>query len=522
MKSAASKANTPGTTNLIPSGAESKPRRLLSLLIIAFAIVRIVAMAIRAVYLIPCQIDNSFPEGAVVARAADMAGGSPAYADWRQWPHQFAPYGPLTYYPIGWMARVAFRNPTARVIYILGRLQSTISLVGISALVAFFLSRLGVSFTWRMLGVLFFVLWLRLLEYVASYRPDAPQTFFALLALAVALSGRARGWRLIVALFFLWISFWFKPTSWGILAALGFWIGRDRGWRVSLASLAAFGASGLAAAWAMNTHLHGLLFLNVITSLNNGWTAANLASFYKHLTLAPAFVLTLGLPGLALLWARAKRAANPVSPERATFTFAVLASFITACIQNLKVGADINYYLELYALACAGAAYVFARLAEGEFDLRGTARTAILAIFLLPILTYDTKLEMEGLAPHLRLLKGAWGEMPIMKFARQFDGPILTSNPFVALAKPSPPTLLDHVQFMIMSKRGFITPRGLFERIEGRQFDVIILATGSVPDNAAELESEKIIYDPLFFKALYRSYRIIERNPTFTVFAPRR
>jgi hypothetical protein len=51
---------------------------------------------------LPGLWDNSYPEGALAARAWDAARGLPVYQDWREWPHAFAPYSPLTYYLPAW------------------------------------------------------------------------------------------------------------------------------------------------------------------------------------------------------------------------------------------------------------------------------------------------------------------------------------------------------------------------------------------------------------------------------------
>src|SRR5262245_12276314 len=55
---------------------------------------------------LPLRKDISFPEGALAVQALEAAQGRSPYTDWRTWPHQFAPYGPLSYYFPGWLLRL--------------------------------------------------------------------------------------------------------------------------------------------------------------------------------------------------------------------------------------------------------------------------------------------------------------------------------------------------------------------------------------------------------------------------------
>ena len=488
-------------------------RRFLAPLLFVLLLARIAATAIQLLFLIPTTLDISFPEGAVVARAVDVAHGTLPYHDWRSWPHAFAPYGPLTYYPVGWLAGLSSSPPSAKQVYGLGRMQSLLFLAGICVLIAGFTKELGNPIAWGSAGIAAFLMWLPLAEYATSYRPDAPQVFFALLALWIATRGPARGPRIVASLACLWISMWFKPSSWGIAAALAYWLGRERGTRQALVWAATFGLSGLLLAAILNWRWDGLLFLNMIGSLDNGWKFGNVPAFYSHLPLLPGIIL---LSGVCL--AIYPRPGNAGSPRRSLILAALVGSFAATTLQNLKVGADINYYLEPYALACAVTVWGIARLWRGETRLGPRFGILILALAVLPAFVWDSTKGWVALPAELKQLRRTWESPRIVARIGETDGPILTSNPFLAVAKPDPPTILDHVQYMILLRRDRLSDAGLLDRLQRKEFSLVILPTKdlSPPDE----EGLDPLFSPRFLRALHASYRETERFGILSLMEP--
>lgn len=473
----------------------------------ALFVLRLAAMLVRFGHLIPVKIDISFPEGALVARAWDVAHGESPYEDWRHWPHQFAPYGPLTYATAGWFSRLA-GEPAPAKIYTTGRVQSVLSLILIGALLFYFARRLGLSSLWSLACPVAFIVWLKLMEFVMSYRPDAPQTLLSLGALAIAMSGRARGWRFVAAFALLWISFWFKPTGWGMLFALAYWVARDRGWRITTVALAVFGGLGLAGAFAMNAATDGLFFLNLIGSLDNGWRPMNVPGFYARLPALVGLILIGGM--ISALAALLKNRTGNVSESR-QFMLAFVLVYITATALNLKVGADINYYLETYALACVAFVWGAAKLIEFQTAREMNFARAATVAGLLAAFAWDAALEFSELPSHTAGLRKVVKSYPILKEAATIEGEILTTNPMLALARPAPPTIMDHVQFGILASRGNLDCDELLSKLERREFAAIILSRGDFESAASGMRSEPL-YCERFIPALRANYRP-ERRP---------
>jgi hypothetical protein len=403
-------------------------------------------------------------------------------------------------------------------LYTLGRVQSFVSLVAIAALIAAIARRIGLSSLASAAAVALIPAWLRLMEYALSFRPDAPQTALTLLAVWIALGGAPTRRRVFFALGCLWISMHFKPTSWGAIAALAFWIARGappstpESFKRAALCIGAFIFSGLLAAFALDRAMGGRFFLNAVGSLDNGWRPSNVSDFYANVS-PPAFLalftgLLAALFGLRRTPASDVRAVHANAEKLRLFFNAALFSFAAATLQNLKVGADINYYLEPYALACVGAALAIDRLLQRPPSLaRASGLAAVAAVALLHAAPFLWRTYWRDLGDSTR----RWGQIPpFIGRAASFEGPILTTYPRAAIARPSPPTVLDQFQYRALARRGRLDARPLLDRIERREFVAIIL-------DAADLERPLDgdgrpleLYAPEFFDLLEAHYRIAE------------
>src|SRR5690349_21183605 len=127
-------------------------KRYFGPLVAGLLVARVAALYFATALFIPIRTDITFPEGALVARAMDAAQGRPVYQDWRQWPHAFAPYPPLAYYPAGWIARAAGAAHDPAALYAIGRSISLAALIGIFIMVYLLGRRLGLSRGWSLAG----------------------------------------------------------------------------------------------------------------------------------------------------------------------------------------------------------------------------------------------------------------------------------------------------------------------------------------------------------------------------------
>jgi hypothetical protein len=465
-------------------------------------------VAVAVVWLgmtLPIHWDLSFPEGAVVARAADAARGDRPYHDWRDWPHAFAPYGPLTYYTAGWIARTVPGEDLVARTRLIGRLQSHLAVLGIVLLSVGLLRRLGLPWRWALLGVTAALGWESLFAYAVSFRPDAPQVFFSLLAIYIAAGGDGRDpKRAILALGALFVALWFKATSWGMAAALAFWLWRSCGATQASIRLGLFVLAGLIPVLILNFFWQGRLLLNLIGSLDNGMDPGNYASIFARMPVEVWFVFLLGTGVAGLQWVRA-------SMDTPEFLLAIgtLCSAGATLVTTLKVGADVNYYLEPFILCGVWSVYGVWRLWEfpthergsGQVSKIGLRREIPLTILLLPFLLFVSGRSLITARESLSELRRVWGDPPIMTHVRGIEGPVLTVFPCLALVGQGDPGVLDHFQYRVLADRGLLNRSELLGRVRTRYFEAIIIE--GTPEQPADA-----YFFPEFQGALLENYEI--------------
>ncbi len=507
-------------------------RRRLGPLAMALCALLIVLALARTGMMIRMRVDASFPEGAVVARAWDVAQGGSAYTDWRLWPHHFAPYGPLTYYPAGWLARFirvaggADLADTPRILYDIGRVQSIAALVGIGVLMVFMLRAVRVRAAWAIGAAALVSLWTPLVEFVMSYRPDAPQVFFSMLALTIAMRGPPTSRRILGTLAALQASMWFKPTAWGMIAALALWIATDddrsRGRKRAALWIGGFGLTGLIAALAFNFATEGRLFLNMLGSLDNGWDFTNLSAFYTRAAGLPGLTLLGGVLLAVVVRGRLKSDSDDAGALR-LLCLALMLAFLTTSAQNFKVGADINYYLETYALSGVVLAWGLSRLWDGDaLSTRGRGlREAAFIVILLPALLWiavrETRYAVEDLPGFVR----SWGSTTLEARVESIPGPLFGTNPYFLMTRPEFPAVLDQIQFRILFERGHLADDALIDRIESRAFVAVIVSRADVdPEDPGKLPD---LFSPRFGPALMSNYKVSDTiGVAHVVLVPRR
>lgn len=467
---------------------------------------------------LPIQWDLSFPEGAVVARALDVARGEIPYHDWVEWPHAFAPYGPLTYYTAGWVGRLVGGDNLMETVRTVGRLQSQLSLVGLLVLAVLLLRRMKVRWTWTLFGVAAALAWESLFAYAVSFRPDGPQVFFALLGLYIAAggSGEKRG-RAALALGALFVSFWFKATSWGILAALAFWLWRGCGPARTAIRLALFGAAGMIPALILNELWDGRLFQNLVGSLDNGADFQNFATIFLKIPLAGWFILLFGGANAFLHWLK-----SPMDSPIFLLALGTLCSIAATLLATMKVGADVNYYLEPFILCAVWAVFAVWELWELPADEVGQQerprielqREIPLTILLLPFLLFMCSYSLTGALDDIRDQRALWQEPPIIQRVKRLEGPILTTFPCLVLESGGPPSILDHYQYRVLADRGLLKRSDLLNRLRSKKFDAVV-----IEGSPAGLSEDFFL--PEFEATLFESYFVSESYGGTSVFVPR-
>ena len=527
-----------------PRGATALLKQYFGPLLAGLLTLRIVAFYALAGLFIPQASDITFPEGALVARAMDVAQGATPYHDWRQWPHAFAPYPPLAYYPVGWLA-----GPEAapHEVYMIGRACSFVMLIGIFVALYLLGRRLGLSPAWSLAGVALLGEFRPLLEYCASYRPDAAKTFFALLALLIADCGlrnaefsRERGrprplhlppsnaecglrnaekrqrsgfaWWLVASLACLLLSAWFKPTAWGIGALILFSVWRRLGLKRGALVTGAFLAAGILPLLYLNHHWHGLLLLNIVDSLRNGFSLEGLQRAGLRSNIGPAVVALVGC-GCALAGLRRGPAG------RRLILAAAPLSVAASLFQMLKAGSDVNYFMDSYPLAALAATWGVARLWRGGWRLPEPARAALLGCALtLPLIS--AALDLAELRGDFQRVMLFWREPVIERIVRAIPGPVLATNPFLALTHPEDPGILDYYQYSILCRRGAIDPEPLLHRVREGAFNAIVISDPVRHLSETRSADNSELYCRGFLPALERYYRRERQVGIYAIYTP--
>lgn len=472
---------------------------LVSFLILLKVVVALVWLAMT----LPIEWDLSFPEAAVVARAVDVARGEAPYHDWVEWPHAFAPYGPLTYYSAGWAGRLLGGEDLVGTVRIVGRIQAQLSLLGLLVLSVLMLRRLGVRWTWALFGVGAALGWESLFAYAVSFRPDAPQVFFSLLAITLAAGGGGESRsRATLALGAMFVSFWFKATSWGILAALVFWLWRGCGPMKTALRLSIFALAGLIPAILLDLYWDGRLFQNLVGSLDNGADLGNFRGIFLKIPLSGWFVLLFGSGNALLHWLR-----SPMDSPSFLLALATMSSLAATLLATLKVGADVNYYLEPFILC--GVWTVFAvwelwELPVGEVSQAERPRLELLreiplTVILMPFLMYVCGGSLIGASQDIRAQKRLWQEPAIIERVQDLNGPILSTFPCLVLAADGPPSILDHFQYAVLADRGLLKRTELLTRLRARDFKAVVI-------EGSEAGLAESYFLPEFEEVLFENY----------------
>ncbi len=471
-----------------------------------------ILMAIWLALLTPMAMDLTYPEGSVVERALRAALNEPVYGDWLQWPHAFAPYGPLTYYPAGWMARLFGDPPDFTLLYLLGRLQSLAALAACILLLWLIGRRLGMGPPWRIAAIGLTMLWPPVWDYVISFRPDAPMTAFWLAAVLGMVAGPARGRRLALVLGALYLAAWVKPTAALFALAAGIWIVEGRGWRRAGAIMGGWGLAGLLPALALNFATDGMLLHNLIGGNGQGFLANAITGWMKDMIGPP--LLLLGLGGVAAGWLATRPAHGP-----RWLGINSLAALVLALALGHKNGADINYFfpplLPLSLCAVEAVRHVWAaNLARPR-----PRREALLWFTMLPLLLLTTYYASQW--PHkYRILAQAGPLSPQLLMMAPYEAPILSVLNYVSLnSDHRHPTLLDHFAFGALVRRGRLSPEPFHDRIRSQWFEAIHIYSDDIRDPHPDPSMQ--IYGEGFLPLLRQHYRLAADHGQFLVFEPR-
>lgn len=414
----------------------------------------------------------TYPENEIAWSAWRAGQGLPLYSDWQAWPHRFTQYGPALYYPVGWTARLLGFDSFSMAYYTLGRAQSMVYLAAM-AIAALLLARsAGAQPACSAVCVIgFLALWPMLLMSVDSFRPDTPLVFWTMLGLWLALKfpGRA-GFRALALLCFA-LSALYKPSGWAAPLAAAFVFWKELGPRKTLLWLGGSLLLFLAALLLYDASTGWLFSKNLVQGSAVGY------SFRKPWQILadsqnPALVARFALLPVFGIWLFLQKR-RPL-PQRAIGLYFFLSALLTLA-QMGKLGSDLHYLLEPYALVGVAAAIV---CQEGFGSASSTRRLSLAALwtggvlFLVVPVTARLRYNVYDLRHVPKVVR------EVIPLEKQFQLPpntLLMDNAFLA-TEESAHAIPDPLFYAIMTNRGRIAREPFLERLRAQSFPLIIIS----------------------------------------------
>lgn len=483
------------------------------LLVFLFSL-RFVTLVVWLMLLVPTRYDVSFPESAVVMGAWKVMYGGAAYEDWREWPHHFAPYGPLTYYLPGWIGRVFGPGSAPWNLFVIGRTLSLSCLAGLCALLWVMVRRGGGERVFAAVSIAALLTWDELFQFLSSFRPDAPRVFFTMLAFSLMWRRPATPARCIGVWASLWVAFWYKATSWAVPLVAVVWIARERGKGTALAWFGGWAVSGLVPALILNARLDGTLLLNLVTGMDNGFEVK-----------AALLVISKYIPAVAVmhviaLWMSVRELrGSTASGARDLLPVTLVLTLMFTAIQSFKRGADANYLIDLHVFSVVTFTI---RLQDVWRERSGMTRTrAESLLFVLLVLPgiFNGVRGLVTIREDTESVLRARRPIPMAAYAGLIEGEILVVLPNFAIIRPAPPTIMDYFHYQVLLERGRLDPEILLDRVRNRRFSAMILATNDLDGSPGFTGKEYMGRD--FLPTVRRHYELYGESGRFSVLVPK-
>lgn len=483
------------------------------LLIFLFAL-RFATLSFWLAMLVPIGYDVSFPESAVAMGAWKVLHGGAPYEDWRQWPHHFAPYGPMTYYLPGWIGRVFMPEEVPWNLFYIGRTLSLTCLAGICILLWRLCRRAGGERAFAAVCVAAFFTWDDLLQFLSSFRPDAPRAFFTMLAFALMWRRTPTPARCLGVWASLWVAFWYKATSWALPVAAVIWIARERGRGAAGLWFVGWALSGLIPALLLNASIDGLLFLNLVTGMDNGFDPASAAGvFAKYVPASAIMHVTAVWLSVRSLAGFRRDGGFDLLP------LTILLTLFTTLIQSCKAGSDANYLIDLHTLSALRFSLWIRDVWRGRTGLTAARTESVLLLLLILPGIFNGVRGLISIRADTRTLIEARSPLPIARYVGRIEGEILTLLPNFAMIRPAPPTIMDHFHYQVMAERGRLDPRILLDRVEARRFAAVIMASADLPYDP-DYRPNKFLGSG-FVPALIEHYEVGREWGRFSIMVPK-
>jgi hypothetical protein len=415
--------------------------------------------------------ENSATEAESLYALRSVRQGQPLYHDFHVPPHVLTQYTPLFYFVPGVVARLLHTDDLGT--FLVGRCYCYVLWVAIGLVIYGLGRQVGASRGGAALGALLWLAGSLATKWANSYRPDAAAVFFSLAAVWVYLRGRQWSNK-AETLVLLVVAFFHKQSAVAALAAIIIEEWRGGGRSRALACLGGWAtAVALGIVWAQAA-TRGLFVMNVFGSLARTWWPAQ-----------PLYFLSAIVAGAAAFTGGVLHCLKSPGKSRAELLklYFVIA-FLLAFLSSAKAGANVNYYLEPFALGCILTGLV---LTDWSSVCARTRRDVWLRMAWLGVALGSA---FGTLQPRLSLLPGWWRTELIehqsvrrqqaAAWARVGDylsnmrEPILVEDPYLALRAGSVPFIMNTGNFGDMRRTGNFDASDIIYRIEEGKFAAII------------------------------------------------
>ena len=421
----------------------------------------------RQAMMLPWELD--YGEGPLAHQASLLARGEPIYTPLDTPPLRVANYPPV--FP-GLAAAFSLTGmeplASGRTVSLIATVSAALALGGLA-----WAASVGVRKHARVLGAvvagLLFLAQPMTVRWGCLARID-------LLALAWALAGALvfalarQGWgRALLCSVLLLLAVFTRQSE--VAAALAVLITAARLQKSQLPRLVVplilLGAGALATLLLLTS---GAAWENLVVANANAFSLERTASMLAELA-GRAPVPLVGGAVFALLWRRTHRGEHPWTCLGASLLATYLGTAFLVSLSVGKIGSNVNYLLELLAVACAATGALVAMLSDRAGRRPGTwgwpwlvAAVALLGSTWPPRTTH-AKLDTPAVrVPHER----------VVAFLRELDGPVLAEDTTLLLLAGRP-LLYQPFEYNQLHRQGLWDQAPILRAIEQRELALIVL-----------------------------------------------
>lgn len=411
--------------------------------------------------------ENSVTESETLYALRNVRNGQALYHDFGRPPHVLTQYTPLFYYVPGIAARLLGAGEMQT--YVIGRWYTYGAWLGVGFLIFGLGRQFGANARWSLLAALFWLSADLAPRWANSYRPDAMALCGSLMAIWLYQLAMARKWRWAIPAALV-IAFLYKQSTIAAALALMTEAVATRCYKRAVGLMGALLVTAVVVLALGHWATGGVFETNVLFSL----ARLNLAALPWYFVMA----LVRGAPVFA---GAAFESTIGVGGERIRLARNYFAlALALAVVSSAKAGANLNYYLEPFAVAC-----ILTAVAGTEWQEAVGRRQWLMAAWVGLAFAWS----LNGLAGQISRAPSLFHNIVHHRQERQrqqkgWDSvaaplrhqpwPVLMEDPYLTLFMGETPYLMNAGNFGSMAETGSFDDQELRQRIVNKDFSVIV------------------------------------------------